>query len=344
VSAETLTNTYHLADCRIPLVVEPALGELDLVAWMAAQRKYVDDLLTVHGALLLRNFAVGSVDGFQRAIREGCGPLLDYIERSSPRTRVSGMVFTSTDHPADQPIFLHNEQSYNLTFPTRIAFYCELAARAGGETPIADTRNVLRRLSPATLARFHDLGYALVRNYGGGCGLSWRAAFQTDSREVVDEHCRRNDITPEWSGDALRTRQIRHVVARHPRSGALTWFNHATFFHVSTLEQSVRRELEQHFPEELLPNHTYYGDGSPIEPGVMDELREAYLQEQTTFCWQSGDVLLLDNMVVAHGRAPFAGPREVRVAMACPCRWEDVVVRERTAVESVGGALNGAID
>jgi hypothetical protein len=31
-----------------------------------------------------------------------------------------------------------------------------------------------------------------------------------------------------------------------------------------------------------------------------------------------GDILMVDNMLVAHGREPFSGPRKILVAMAEP--------------------------
>jgi alpha-ketoglutarate-dependent taurine dioxygenase len=121
----------------------------------------------------------------------------------------------------------------------------------------------------------------------------------------------------------LTTRQIRPAVARHPRTGEMVWFNHATFFHVSTLASSIRDALLSQFSEEDLPNNTYYGDGGPIEPGVLDELRAAYAEATRTFTWQTGDLLLLDNMLMAHAREPFTGPRSILVGLAMPASWAD---------------------
>ena len=95
----------------------------------------------------------------------------------------------------------------------------------------------------------------------------------------------------------------------------MLWFNHATFFHVTTLEPSIRQALLSQLKEEDLPSNTYYGDGTPIEDSVLAELREAYKQETLAFPWQKGDVLMLDNMAVAHGRAPFKGQRQVLTGM-----------------------------
>ena len=72
------------------------------------------------------------------------------------------------------------------------------------------------------------------------------------------------------------------------------------------------------FREEDLPRNAFYGDGSKIEASVLEEINEIYQQETVTFPWQEGDILMLDNMLVAHGRKPFIGPRKVLVGMAEP--------------------------
>jgi alpha-ketoglutarate-dependent taurine dioxygenase len=158
-----------------------------------------------------------------------------------------------------------------------------------------------------------------VRNFGDGLGLPWQTVFQTSERGVVEEHCRRNGILVEWKeGGRLRTRAVRPAVSRHPRTGELTWFNHATFFHVTTLDPTTGGALLEEFGEEDLPSNTRYGDGSAIEPETLEELRDAYRRELVSFPWEAGDVLMLDNMLVAHGRAPYEGTRRVLVAMAEP--------------------------
>ena len=70
------------------------------------------------------------------------------------------------------------------------------------------------------------------------------------------------------------------------------------------------------FKEEDLPRHVYYGDGTPIEDSVVAEISEIYEQQAVRFQWQPGDVIVLDNMLVAHARDPFEGTRKILVAMA----------------------------
>lgn len=306
-------------DGPLPLVVEAAVSDASLTAWAEQSRELVERLLPEHGAILFRNFKVNSVADFEQFIKALGHEPLEYRERSSPRSQLGEHVYTSTDYPEEQSIFPHNEHSYSRRFPSKLFFCCLTAAREGGETPLCDTRRVMARISRPVRERFIEKGWMLVRNYGHGLGLPWQTVFQTEDRAVVDGYCRRADIETEWlDGDRLRTRQVRPAVIKHPRTGELTWFNHATFFHASTLEPAIRDTLLAEFKEEDLPNHTYYGDGTRIEATVAEELRAAYTAEAVKFPWQVGCVVLLDNVLTAHARSPFKGPRKILFAMADP--------------------------
>jgi len=59
-----------------------------------------------------------------------------------------------------------------------------------------------------------------------------------------------------------------------------------------------------------------------VEADVLEAIRDAYLKEEVVFDWLEGDVLMLDNLLVAHGRRPFRGPRKIVVGMSDPIRRE----------------------
>jgi alpha-ketoglutarate-dependent taurine dioxygenase len=325
LSPAALVRSYYLdPERKLPLVIEPCVKDLDPIAWAETQREFIAHELDQHGALLLRNFDIRSVERFEQFIRVTSNGALPYNERTSPRSQVSGNIYTSTDYPATESIFLHNEQSYNVQFPLKIYFYCLEPATQGGETPIADTRKIFNAIDPDIRDRLAKQGYVYARNFGNGFGLSWQQSFQTTNKAEVEQYCAQHQITCTWlDDDRLRTTQARSAIAKHPRTGNTAWFNHATFFHVSTLNPAMRDFLLSEFAEEDLPNNTYYGDGSRIEPDVMDHLRQAYLREKVIFPWQQFDVLMVDNMLASHAREPFSGNRRVVTGMADPHLWKD---------------------
>ncbi|WP_274563305.1 TauD/TfdA family dioxygenase [Streptomyces spiramyceticus] len=291
-------------------------------AYLTENRDKLRTVLAEQGAILLRGFEVGGVDGFDRVVRvlSGSAPLT-YAERSSPRSTIKGQVYTSTDYPQGEEIFLHNENSYQAVWPRTLYFFCIEPAHTLGATPLADIREVYRHIDPGVREEFERRGWRVVRNFHAEFGVQWQDAFGTDERDAVEEYCRGKGIEPHWRPDGgLRTTAVRRAVHTHPETGSRVWFNHATFFHVSSLAPEVQEGLREIFAEEDLPTNTYYGDGGRIPDEVMDHLRAAYRAASTRFDWQRDDVLVVDNMLAAHGREPFTGPRKIAVAMAEP--WD----------------------
>jgi alpha-ketoglutarate-dependent taurine dioxygenase len=309
---------------QLPCVMRAATSGVDLAGWAAGQRVRLDEICLKYGAILFRNFAVHDARDLNRAIEATSSGPLEYQERSSPRSTVEGRIYTSTDYPPSLDIFPHNEHSYSLTFPLRLYFCCITPAAEGGETPIADTRRILGRISAPVRRKFAEKGWMYVRNFGEGFGLTWQNSFQTEDPSVVESYCKTHGIDWEWYGQRLRTRQVRPALARHPQTGEEIWFNHATFFHISTLEPSLRNGLLTTFQASDLPNNTYYSDGTEIENEALEELRNAYLSECVLFPWQHGDVLMIDNMLTAHARKAYRGDRKILVGMANPHTRTDV--------------------
>lgn len=322
VAPEDLVTFEPLvAGGELPLLVRPARADLavDLVPWATANREELERRLHRHGGLLFRGFRLGSLEAFQSFARAAAGDLLEYRQRATPRSQVSGNVYTSTDYPPDQSIELHNESCYARTFPLRIFFYCDQPAEEGGETPIADCRQVLDRLDPAVRRRFEQRGVMYMRNFRDGVGQDWREVFDVSDSAGLAERCRIDDVAWEWRADGgLVTRQVRPAVAVHPVTGESVWFNQATAFHVSTLPASLREGLIALLGEDGVPKTTLYGDGGTIEPEDLAAVRTAFESAAVRFTWQKDDVLMLDNMLVAHGRRPFTGARRINVAMALP--------------------------
>ncbi|HZZ51320.1 MAG TPA: TauD/TfdA family dioxygenase [Pseudonocardia sp.] len=286
---------------------------------LAEDRNEVRDLLTAHGAVLLRGFEVGGVEGFEASVRALAGEPLTYTEQSTPRTRIQGNVYTSTEYPAHAEIPLHNEMSYQAVWPLTLFFHCQQPAETQGATPLSSIREVYRLVDPDVRKEFERRGWMVIRNYGDDIGLRWWTVFNTSDKAEVERLCAAGGVQPEWLGDdGLRTRAVRKVVHEHPVTGDPVWFNHIVLFHESSLEPSLREGLVDIYGADGLPNNTYYGDGAAIPDDVVDHLRACYRAASTRFDYEFDDLLVVDNMAVAHGREPFTGPRKIAVAMAEP--------------------------
>jgi alpha-ketoglutarate-dependent taurine dioxygenase len=305
-------------ESRILAVATPEAAGLDLAAWAGAHREALDAALDEHGALLFRGFDVPDQGAFFE-VSGAASELLDYVYRSTVRSAVGDKIYTSTEYPARVSIPMHCENSYQHDWPTRLFFYCAQPPREGGRTPLADVAGVTDRIDPAIRETFREKGVMYVRNYSAGPGfdLPWPTVFQTQDRGEVEAYCREHGIQFEWRpNNALRTWQVCQGMAAHPRTGKLLWFNQAHLFHVSSLEPKTRDALLRicKSPENL-PRNSWYGDGSPIETEVLDEVRRAFDVETVSFPWEKGDLLMVDNMAVAHGRTPYEGERKILVTM-----------------------------
>ncbi len=300
----------------LPLVIEPR----DLTNWRRCFddiKKVVDASLERIGGVLFRGFQISTDQDFQEFAKAFGSELLTYDYASTPRSQVGGKVYTSTEYPAHQVIPLHNEQAYTLNWPMRIWFCSLKVADEGGGTPIADSRQIYNLIDPEVRIRFEQRKLMYVRNYGNGLDLPWQKAFSTESKSDVERFCNENQIEFEWKGDGeLRTHQICQATAFHPRTGEPVWFNQAHLFHVSNLQSHVRETLLSIVGEDNLPRNVYFGDGGVIQESDLDHVRQVMSDCEVKFFWQKGDVMMLDNMLAAHGRGTFKGDRKVVVAMA----------------------------
>jgi hypothetical protein len=300
----------------LPMRLSPTQPGVSLASCAHLLREVTQTFLERNGGILFSGFDPGGIEGFQQFAGSFGHPLLSYEFGSTPRSQVAGGVYTSTEYPAHRSIPLHNEQAYTTEWPMRIWFYCAQAAETGGQTPIADSREVYRRIDPALRERFARKRLMYVRNYGNGLDVAWQQVFNTEDPAQVQAYCRQRGIECEWKSDGeLRTRQQCQGVAQHPRTSDWVWFNQAHLFHLSALDPDMQEVLLDTVGEEDLPRNVYYGDGSPLESSALDEVRGVLNDCEIVFPWANGDVLMLDNMLTAHSRAPYTGSRKVVVAM-----------------------------
>jgi alpha-ketoglutarate-dependent taurine dioxygenase len=272
-----------------------------------------------HGALLFRGAAAGAQE-FEQVCRAGTPQLLDYTAGGSPRTRVNGKIYTSTEYPREQPIPLHCEMTYLQEIPHYIWFWCERPAEDGGETPIGDMCRFLERLDDRLIDKFDRFGVRYIYNLHGGRGFGrgWKEAFGTDDREQVEIWLTGNASEFSWEADGSLHAELQGPgLRKHSVTGESIWGNQATSWHIGSLSGQMAQRMRRVFREDSrLPKHATFGDGSPIPDSDIRRILDGLADEELTFDWRRGDVLLCDNQRCAHGRRPFTGERRVLVALA----------------------------
>ncbi|MFJ8625997.1 TauD/TfdA family dioxygenase [Kitasatospora sp. NPDC093550] len=274
-------------------------------------------LLAREKALVFRGFGV-TPEALGRVYDLLLPNRLAYVHGNSPRTKVGQNVYTSTEYPQEFTISMHNEMSYAHAWPARLAFYCETAAETGGATPVVDGVRWLEALDPELREAFAG-GVRYLQNLhdGYGFGKSWQQTFETESRAEVEAFLGRSEAVWEWRKDGgLRVTQLRPATTRHPVTGTEVWFNQADQWHPAGLGDDTAARLAAVLAPEDLPQAVTLADGSPIPAEWVEQIRDRGLDSAVDVDWRRGDVLLIDNVLVGHGRRPFTGSRRVLVAMS----------------------------
>lgn len=301
----------------LPLVYRANSPSINFISWYQSVQPQLEEELLKYGAILFRGFDVKNDQQFSDLVNIAITNGAQYIEGATPRKQLSDRVYTSTEFPKEQTIEQHNELSYTLTPPSRLAFYCSVAPPVGGETPIADVHKVYQRIPQSLKDKFINKGgWLLRRHYLNGFGPSIYKAMGLETAEQVEHYCQRAKVDLHWDEQQQAiTEQVRPVVHKHPTSSLPLWFNHVAFWHPSSLCPKVKESIEASFDSKCYPFNTLYGDGSTISDEDIAIIKDAYKQEEKAFKWHVGDVMLIDNWRVSHGRKPFEGQRRVLVSM-----------------------------
>ena len=296
----------------------------------------IQTILSKHGGILIRSIGIDwSAADFQRTILEVTPRLRDYIGGTSPREVVHGKVMKATSLPGEWSIPPHQEMAYTKTAPSFITFFCENPAASGGESTITDMRLVLATIDARIREKFERFGIQLRRvlpsietmRLKPGIQKPWSEVFATDDRRQVEAIVADKGWKAEWlTGDTLRLWQdIVPAVITHPITGESIWCNQAHFFSPACMmawaaEDGRRADYEaikaakKSHPEML--DDVLLGNGEPVSEEDALHIYRVLRQLEADLLLGHGDLLILDNLILAHGRKPFVGDRRVLVVLS----------------------------
>ena len=139
-----------------------------------------------------------------------------------------------------------------------------------------------------------------------GMGRSWQSTFHADRREQAEQRMTDLGYSWEWLDDGcLRATTPVLPAVRVAANGRKVFFNQliAAFKGWKDSRNDPAKSIT-------------LGDGTPLDRDTV--LMVADLAEELTFDvpWQQGDVALVDNVLVMHGRRTFEGKRKIMASLA----------------------------
>ncbi len=303
------TSDHH------PVVITPGADASRgaLHEYLAASAEDIQTLLARHGGILFRGFGLSSAEDFRDCSERLGAKAFDYTGGNSPRSRVANDVYTSTEHPASEVISLHNEMSYLPNWPRRLFFFSAIPASAGGQTSLASSVDVLRAVPTEITEGLRRKKINYIRNLQSTIplGKNWQTTYQTKDRSEVESIVAEQGSICEWRSDGtLRVATRCEACTTHPDTGEEVWFNQAEQWHPSALNPAIRGMFEQMVGKGNLPHECEYGDGEQLPEGALAEVRRALDRCKLLFDWQRGDLLMIDNLLMMHGRESFKGERK----------------------------------
>ena len=279
----------------------------------------VSDLINAHGFVVFRGYDVQSDQDFHRFVESFGLENFKYADSFSNAVRHNrtDRVFTANEAPPNVEIFLHHEMAQTLTFPGALFFFCEKAAESGGATPICRSDLTLKTLetqNPAFVAKLRSVGVKYRNsmpseaNHESGQGRSWKDTLTVNSAHEAEEKLVALGYQFNWLEDGGLSVQTPALAAvDHFGRGKDVFFN-----------QIVAAAAGWTVAADDKESRLCFGDDSPIEHADLAGTIKAAYQHTVDLKWQTGDVALLDNLKVMHGRRPFEGSRSVLASLCNP--------------------------
>ncbi|MBC8356103.1 MAG: TauD/TfdA family dioxygenase [Planctomycetes bacterium] len=302
-----------------PLVVACQTPDVSLEstsAWIENHRDRLEDQLAKHGAILFRGFPLATAQDFDAFIAAFDYPHFPYKDSLSNavRTNFTDRVFSANEAPSDVTIFLHHEMAQTPIYPSKLLFFCEQAAETGGATPLCRSDVLYEQLAaqcPKFLQVCEEKGLCYtnvmpsVDDPASGMGRSWQSTFRRETREEAES--RMSDLGYSWEwldDDCLRATTPRLQAVYEVSPGRKTFFN-------QLIAAFKGWKDSRNDPSKAIT----LGDGSPLDREAV--ILAADIAEEMTFDvpWQNGDVALVDNYVVMHGRRTFTGKRKILASL-----------------------------
>lgn len=317
VYVSNMANDLQFNTENFPVIIQNDGSVTTLVEakyWIATHLAVLKKELAASGALLFRGFPVvdpQSYDNFFSSFGYGN---FTYKESLSNAVRINHTerVFTANEAPKNVEIFLHNEMAQTPIFPNIISLFCQSAAEQGGETTICRSDviyNKLHAVAPEATDKLEALGIRYTTIMPGenspesGQGRSWKSTLSADNKDQAEARLKQLGYQWQWNEDGSLSAQTPVLQAiKSLADGRKVFFNQiiAAYMGWKGVKEDPSRAL-------------CFGDGSAFDKAFLDQVVAIAKVSSYDIPWQDGDVAVVDNHMVMHGRLPYAGERVRKV-------------------------------
>jgi alpha-ketoglutarate-dependent taurine dioxygenase len=256
-----------------------------------------DDLLAAvarDGYVLLRGFASGITEFGELVRRVSVRTTLD------PARTFHGDIVQAID-PGDHAIPLHSENSTTPFAPDLVWFYCAKAAATGSQTTVADGYRVWNALTPAARRAFSAQDVVFAREVPGPIWRTMVSHLMGGAKRPQDVEFA--DLHRILGGDPALTLESRpggavYYAFRTPAVHRTRFGDRPAFCN------SLLNPGTEHYAKPELT----FADGSPVPDALLAEVAEAGEAVTEEIDWRDGDVVVVDNTRVMHGRRAVLDP------------------------------------
>ena len=149
-----------------------------------------------------------------------------YLGGASPRSRLEGNFFTSTEAPESYVISFHTEMCYLQQRPGKVYFYCEVAPERFGETPVFDCAGIVETLPEDLVAKIAELGVTYQRYLLGkpakvfNVYKTWMDSLDASSKDEAEAAAAQQGMSLHWHKNGnVTTRTKMPGLVVHPTTG-----------------------------------------------------------------------------------------------------------------------------